>query len=468
MSSSAGMAPSASTKTTFRRSGALRPNLRASVYDAGAFGLMVGAGEAYIPAFALAIGLGEVVSGVTSSVPVLFGGILQLLSVYALPRIGSYKRWIVTGVALQALVFVPLICTALAGSIPAWAFFVIISCYWGSGLSSAPAWNAWISHIVPNKIRSRYFARRTRVIQLATLAGFLGGGQWLGFMEEQGNVLLGFAILFSLALAARVASACYLELHQTSADDDFAPPRTSGVLKAWQSVSPKARSLIVYLVCMTACIQFSGPYFIPFMMKQLDFTYQGFVTVLAAALVARALSMSLWGKIARKYGSQALLWIGGIGLLPLSMLWIVSDNWWWLVFIQALSGVLWSAYELAFFLMFLDFIPQRRRADMLSIYYLANSSASCLGALAGGWWISSFGTNVAAYHGVFIVSALGRVCCLLLLWKTWTGSSNPTHPDDADGNQMSLVLAGIDVPKDDEDSDAAPISSPVVGERRAA
>lgn len=468
MYSSAGTASSAENKTTFRRSDALRPNLKASVYDAGAFGLMVGAGEAYIPAFALAIGLGEVVSGVTSSVPVLFGGILQLLSVYALPRIGSYKRWIVTGVALQALVFVPLICIALIGTIPAWVFFLIISCYWGSGLSSAPAWNAWISHIVPNKIRSRYFAKRTRVIQLATLAGFLGGGQWLGFMADRGHVLIGFAILFSLALAARVASAWYLELHRTSDDADFAPPRTSGVLEAWHSVSPKARSLIVYLVCMTACIQFSGPYFIPFMMKQLGFSYQDFVTVLAAALIARALSMSLWGKIARKYGSQGLLWIGGIGLLPLSTMWIVSDNWWWLIFIQALAGVLWSAYELAFFLMFLEFIPQRRRADMLSIYYLANSCASCLGALAGGWWISSFGTNVAAYHGVFIISAVGRVFCLLLLWKTWTGSPVPTRPDDADGNQMSLILAGMDAPEPTTDSDAAPISSPIVDERRAA
>jgi MFS family permease len=459
---------SAASVATFRRSDVLRPNLRASVYDAGAFGFMIGAGESYIPAFALAIGLGEVVSGVGASVPVLCGGVLQMLSVYALPRIGSYKRWIVAGVALQALIFLPLICTALIGSIPAWAFFVIVSCYWGSGLSSAPAWNAWISQIVPNKIRSRFFAKRTRVIQLATLFGFVGGGWWLGFMDDIGLLLIGYAILFGLAFASRVASAWYLDRHRTSREVDFAPPRSSSVLQAWSAVSPKARWLIAYLVCMTACVQFSGPYFIPFMMKQLGFSYQDFVSVLAAALIAKALAMSMWGRVARRWGSQGLLWIGGVGLVPLSTMWIVSGNWWWLVFIQALAGILWSAYELAFFLMFLDYIPQHRRADMLSIYYLANSSASCIGALAGGWWITSFGTNVQAYHGVFIISALLRLACLYLLWRIWKGSNLPTLPDATIDNNMSLVLAGLEPVEPDTRSDAAPLPNTIVDLHEAA
>jgi MFS family permease len=450
----------------FRRSTALRPNLRASVYDAGAYGFMVGAGEAYITAFALAIGLGEVASGVTSSVPMLCGGVLQLLSLYALPRFGSYKRWIVTGVALQAAVFVPLIIAAVCGSIAAWAFFILISCYWGFGLASAPAWNAWISHIVPNKVRSRYFARRTRVIQIATLIGFLGGGCWLGYMKEANLLLAGYAILFSLALMSRVASAFFLDQHQTSASDDFAPPRTTSLWRTWSSVSPKARYLIAYLVAMTVFIQFSGPYFVPFMMKQIGFSYLAFVSILASALIARAFSMSLWGKVARKYGSQRLLWIGGLGLLPLSTLWIFSDSWAWLVFVQALSGFLWSAYELAFFLMFLDYIPQRRRADMLSIYYLANSIAHCCGALAGGWWIAWQGTNIAAYHGVFIISAIGRVGCLLLLWQTAIRTSSPTIPED--DLTVGSLTGARSVAGNPQDTDAVPLSSPVVDKLREA
>jgi len=397
---------------------------------------MVGIGEVYLPAFALAVGLGEVVSGLVTSVPILLGGILQLLSLYALPWVGSYKRWIVAGIVMQACAFFPLIYSAFVGSISAWAFFAVASCYFGAGMASGPAWNAWISHVVPSRIRSHYFARRTRVIQFATLGGFLAGGWLLQATKQLDVVLYGFASIFIVAGLARFASAFILESHQTSEADDYAAPRIHSIWSAWTGVSPKARYLITYLVCMQACIQFSGPYFIPYMLKQLDFSYSAFVAVIAGALVARALCMPMWGMVARKYGSEALLWIGGLGLLPLSTLWTLSDSLPWLVFVQIVSGILWAAYELAFFLMFLDFIPQRRRADMLTIFNFAFSISWCCGALLGGWWIASNGTSPAAYHGVFIISALGRVACLGFLWKTWRSSGTSPTPAWPSGNEL--------------------------------
>ncbi|MDZ4850456.1 MAG: MFS transporter [Pirellulaceae bacterium] len=434
-------APPVRAEDAYDRQSSLRPNLRASVYDAGFYGLMVGIGEAYLPAFALAIGLGEVVSGLVTSVPILLGGILQLLSIYALSWVGSYKRWIVAGIIMQAFAFFPLIYAAFVGSISAWGYFAVASCYWGAGMASGPAWNAWISHVVPSRIRSHYFARRTRVIQLATLGGFLFAGWLLQMTKEWDMVLYGFATIFIIAVLARFASAFCLERHKTSAHEDHAEPRTHRLWNAWTHIPPKARYLICYLVCMQGCIQFSGPYFIPYMLKQLDFSYTAFVAVIAGALVARACCMSLWGLVARNYGSQTLLWIGGLGLVPLSSLWTLSDSIAWLVTVQIVSGILWAAYELAFFLMFLDYIPQRKRSDMLTIYNFAHAVAWCLGALLGGWWISSHGTTPAAYHGVFIVSAIGRCACVGLLWMTWRStvtSPTPIWPVDTAKIQVEL------------------------------
>ena len=66
--------------------------------DGGFFGVMLGVGETFLPAFALAIGLGEVVSGLVTSLPIFFGGIVQFVSLRALSWTGSYKRWIIAGV----------------------------------------------------------------------------------------------------------------------------------------------------------------------------------------------------------------------------------------------------------------------------------------------------------------------------------------------------------------------------------
>ncbi|MFN9914251.1 MAG: hypothetical protein ACK53L_16805, partial [Pirellulaceae bacterium] len=83
------MLPSSISVPRFEKSTWLRPHLRASIYDAGCFGFMVGIGEMYLSNFALDVGLGEVVTGLATGVPFLCGGILQLLSLYALARIGS-------------------------------------------------------------------------------------------------------------------------------------------------------------------------------------------------------------------------------------------------------------------------------------------------------------------------------------------------------------------------------------------
>ena len=396
---------------------ALRPNLRASMLDGGFFGVMLGVGETFLPAFALAIGLGEVVSGLVTSLPVFFGGVVQLVSLRALTWTGSYKRWIVAGVTLQAMTFVPLIVAAIYGSISAWAFFLVASIYWGSGMASGPAWNAWIGHVVPEPIRANFFAKRTRVIQLTTLVGFLVGGGFLQYAEGTDAVLWGFAALFIVAGLSRFACSIYLVKHRTSKSDDDVHPEPARLMETWRGISSKSRSLIIYLICMQACVQFSGPYFVPYIIKRLDYSYAAFATIIAAALVARVLAMNLWGKIAQKYGTDRLLLIGGLGLLPLASLWILSSSLWWLIVVQILSGFFWSAYELSFFLMFMEELPQKRRATALTIFNFGNSLTWCLGALAGGWWIAHFGTSIVSYHSIFIISSLSRVLCVGLLWR---------------------------------------------------
>jgi len=395
----------------------LRPNLRASMLDGGFYGLTLGCGETFLPAFALAVGLGEVVSGLVTSLPIFFGGIVQLISLRALTWAGSYKKWIVAGVAMQAMTFLPLIAAAIYGSISSWAFFLVASIYWGTGLAAGPAWNAWIGHVVPEPIRANFFAKRTRIIQITTLIGFLIGGGLLQWTKGIDAVLWGFATLFIVAGLSRFACVGYLVKHRTSkADDDVHPERVRW-METWRGISPKSRNLIVYLICMQACVQFSGPYFVPYIIKQLNYSYTAFAIVIAAALVARILALNLWGRVARDYGVDKLLIIGGVGLLPLASLWILSPSLPWLIVVQMLSGLLWSAYELAFFLMFMEEIPQKRRASALTIFNFGNSCTWCLGALAGGWWLSHFGASIESYHGVFVISSLTRVLCVGLLWR---------------------------------------------------
>ena len=129
----------------------LRHNLRASTSDGMACSVMIGIGENYLPAFALALGMGELVAGWIACVPLLAGAVLQLVSPACVRRIGSVRRWVVLCVAAQALSFIPLIITALSGHMRRSMLFVLAAIYWGSGMASGPAWANWMDTLVPQR-----------------------------------------------------------------------------------------------------------------------------------------------------------------------------------------------------------------------------------------------------------------------------------------------------------------------------
>ena len=129
----------------------LRRDLRASLSDGAGYGGMVGFGEIYFSAFALAIGLGELMAGLVASLPLLAGGILQTISPLAIRWLGSHKRWVVCCAAMQSLTFVPLIVAACRGHLSGIGLLWIAAVYWAAGLATGPAWNTWIGTIVPSR-----------------------------------------------------------------------------------------------------------------------------------------------------------------------------------------------------------------------------------------------------------------------------------------------------------------------------
>ncbi|MEZ6106012.1 MAG: hypothetical protein R3B96_07835 [Pirellulaceae bacterium] len=67
----------------------LRRNLWACCADGGAFSVMVGIGETYVPAFVLALGLGQVSAALVATLPILAGGVLQMFAPRILHRLRS-------------------------------------------------------------------------------------------------------------------------------------------------------------------------------------------------------------------------------------------------------------------------------------------------------------------------------------------------------------------------------------------
>lgn len=393
----------------------LRKDLRVSLIDGAAFGGMVGFGETYLPAFALAIGLGELSAGLVASLPLAAGGIMQMISPQVVRWLGSHKKWVVLCATLQALTFLPLMWAAWCKTISLPWMLAIAAVYWATGLSAGPAWNTWIGTVVPRSIRSRFFAFRTRASQMLVFGGVVLGGLTLRWAASEEIVLTAFLTLFALACCCRLISAYFL-----GRQSEPVPMPADMRLVPWRELLAELREgnggrLLVYLVAVQAAVQTSGPYFTPFMLKKLEFDYGQFVALIAVAFLSKILALSAWGQFAHMHGARKLLWIGAIGITPLSASWVISRQFEWLLLLQAMGGVTWAAYELAFFLMFFDSIPERDRTSLLTLYNLLNTLAWVGGSLLGGTVLYLLDASYGAYLIVFVMSGIGRCLALLLL-----------------------------------------------------
>lgn len=396
----------------------LRKNLRASVADGAAFSVMVGIGETYFPAFVLALGLGEIASGLVASVPLLIGAMLQLISPLAVTWLGSNRRWVITCVWLQALSFVPLAIGALAGRMSAVAVFAAVSLYWGAGLGAGPAWNTWMETVVPFRVRAPFFAMRTRLGQGGVLLGFLAGGAALQYGRHSQQVLGAFAAIFAVACVCRFLSGRFI-FRQTEPVSIHREQRQVPLGELWTRIrNGQSERTLTYFLAVQVAVQISGPYFSPFMLGQLRISYLDFVGLLATSFVGKIVALTVCGRFAARFGARRLLWFGGIGIMPVSGLWLYAHAYWQLMIVQLVAGIVWAAYELAMFLLFFETVRREERTSILTTFNLANAVALVIGALIGGGVLKYLGASREAYLFLFAVSSFARAATLILLKLT--------------------------------------------------
>jgi hypothetical protein len=143
-----------------------RRNVRLSYADVAAYSAMVGCGETYFGAFALAVGLSEVSAGLLGTVPPLIAGVLQLAAPLGPRWCGSYRRWVVGCVAVQGLSFLPLVLACMrgtAGAMSAVAVFAVVTLYNLMGMAAGSAWSTWIDAVVPHRGFGGVKAKNARV-----------------------------------------------------------------------------------------------------------------------------------------------------------------------------------------------------------------------------------------------------------------------------------------------------------------
>ena len=389
-----------------------------------AFSVMVGCGETYFAAFSLALGLGPVASGMVATVPILLGAILQLASPLGVASLGSNRRWVIACTTVQAVCFLPLTWWAIRGHATLWELLVAASIYWSAGMAGVPAWTAWMATLVPDNLRTAYFANRNRLGQFGVFLGFVVSGIVLQLGEAQRSLLPAFAAMFAVACGARLISTACLwacrepRLPPRVVAGESRPPLAARMTAAVRGlVRRRPGAIVAYLCCFVFGTQMAAPYFTPYMLRELGFSYHAFMLVFGTSFLSKAILLPAIGRLASRVGPMRLLSMASLAIVPLALLWLPSRSVAYLCCVQVVAGACWAAYELAVTLIFFQEIDADERTGVVTVYNLGIAVATVAGAATGGLVLRSLGETWQAYATVFAVSCLARLAVIPILHR---------------------------------------------------
>lgn len=394
-------------------------SLRWSLVNGGLNAVMLGCGEAYLGPFAVFLSAPDPVIGALATLPLFLGAGAQLVAVRLLDRGPSRRRMAVGLAATQAVTWAAIFgAPLLLPDHAPWLLLAAAMLYFVAGHGLVPVWNSWMGDLVPSGSRGAYFGRHARISSLGAVAALVGAALVLHAGRAHGREWAAFGAIFGVALAARLASAgAFLRMH----DAPTAAPTDEERFTFWDFIRRTGQSNFAKFTFFVALLQgtafIAGPYFAPFMLRDLGFSYLQFLGSAVVFNLAQILTMHRWGRLCDRIGARRIMRVTAV-LIPLvPMPWLISTRWEWIIAAQAFSGVVWGGFNLAAMNFLFDAVSPPKRARCVAYYHLLLNGAMLAGAMAGGALVSRLGEPIFAYplQTVFLISAVARALPVLLL-----------------------------------------------------
>ncbi len=400
----------------------VRKGMHLSVLEGVAFALMVGLSEVYFVADAIRLGASTTSVGLVVTAPLFVGALGALLSLPLLARARTRKPLVVAAACMQGLVLLGLACMHQAGLSTPVTLVACAGAYGFFGQLGSAAWSSWYGDLVPQAERGRYFSHRNRFLYGGTFAGLLIGGFCLNRLEPtapgapaaalaSATAGHGFALIYAIAGVCRLASTA---LHVRAPEPRFhgIAPLRRVTLFLFTRTGAETRRFLLSCSAFYLSVYLASPYFGPYMLADLHFSYAEYTFVSGWIVGAKILSLPLWGRTIDQIGARAVYTTAAVGaaLVPLPFLW--AKGLVWVLVAQGVSGISWAGFELSLFSLLLDRTRRRIRPHLFALQSALNGSVQLIGGVLGAALIGVFGGDVRV---IFAISLALRLATTVML-----------------------------------------------------
>jgi MFS transporter len=421
----------------------LRRSLNAAVAE-GAFAEIFAACAtgAVITGWALYLGASAAVIGFLGALPL--GAQVASLPAAWFTSARSRKTVALWAVGISRLTFLPLLALPTLDVEPATKlhlFLAIVAISTVASVIGNSAWVAWMGDLVPDRLRGRFFGRRTIFLSIAGTLTSLAAAILLDRLAPIGWTGVALSVLTAVAFLAGVVSVLLMRRQNEP------PVPAEPDVSAWQALGlalrdRRARPFLGYLFAWNAAVGISASFFAYHMLTNL---HTGFLVVAAHGVgvaAVRIVSARFWGRAVDHIGAGPVVVFCsfGIAAVPLTWFFVTPDRLWPIALDAVFAAFLWSGHNIAGFDLTIGLAPRASRPFYLAAFAtagglgfgLASMLAGQLAALipvhfelAGEAW-----TNL---HVLFLLSAVGRLASATLSLRL--------HDPGARGDVRELIRA---------------------------
>ena len=392
----------------------VKKSLRNSILDGSAYSVMLGLTQNYITPYALIMKATTQEIGLLASIPNFTMAAAQFVAPGLSERIGSRKGFILRMAVLHALMWLPvLLIPYLFQTHQVWWLIAFMTLSTAIDSASNPVWGSMMADLVPEELRGRFFGGRNRITGfIAGVFTYVAGGI---LQLLTGNTTLAFTVIFAGAIASRLASFYFLSQMSEPMSPATERRNHDGMLRiAGSLLSTNIGSFILFCALINFTATMAGPFFSPYMLRDLKYSYIVYTIMNSAAGLATIGFMTWWGKRMDRAGSIKVLKITSFFVPFVPLGWAISRNFWWLIVIQVFSGFAWAGFQLSSSVFIFDAAPQENRTRYIALYNALIFLGVSVGSLTGGIVAPHLPPFMGSYFlSIFIVSGLARLAVVL-------------------------------------------------------
>jgi len=402
---------------------------------ATAFAILTGG--AFLTGFALYLKANDFWMGIIFSVPML-AGLFQIVSSYFVELSGNRKRFCGTYSLLGRILFLPILLIPFIIP-PHFRFLVFALLFLLSNVLlsiTQPAWSSWISDLVPQDMRGRYFGKRNMLAGLTTLIISMPAGWFLDQATKYHRFpeSVGFASLFGVAVICALLSFAAL-MHQAEPpmvrSDVNHTAGLKGALSFYRMpfLDREFRAYVLFGGLFAFSQFFAAPFFLVYQLEKLKFSYTVIQVFTVYTSLLSMISLPLWGYIGDKFGNKPIIAISTAGVALLPLLWDFTTRKHLLMaylivtFINTASGVFWAGVGLGQFNLLIASTPMKNKSVYVGAWSAVVGLAGGIAPILSGILMTAFKPVhfvvqdflIGNYQIVFFINTILRFVALASL-----------------------------------------------------